>query len=56
MRPVMVTVVPAGPEVGVNRLIMGVTEVVIRPITLPLTVNHMAPSGPAVMSTGLLMF
>jgi len=56
LRPVMVTVVPAGPEVGVNRLIMGVTEVVIRPITLPLAVNQMAPSGPAVMSTGLLMF
>ena len=55
LRPVMVTVVPAGPEVGVNPLIWGVTEVVIRPITLP-AVNHMAPSGPAVMSMGLLTF
>jgi hypothetical protein len=31
-RPVTVTVVPTGPEVGVKLLIFGVTVVVIRPI------------------------
>ncbi len=47
--PVMVTVVPGAPEVGVKLLIFGVTVVVIRPIEVPLVspklVNHSAPSG-----------
>ena len=57
--PVMVTVVPAAPEVGVKLLIPGVTVVVIRPIEVPLVspklVNHSAPSEPAVIAAGPLM-
>ena len=46
--PVMVTVVPAAPDVGLKPPIFGVTVVVIRPIELlTALVNHSAPSGPA---------
>ena len=43
--PLMGTVVPTGPEVGVKLLTVGVTVVVIRPTELPKLVNHRAPSG-----------
>src|SRR5215469_7095243 len=54
--PVMVTATPAAPERGVKLLISGVTVVVIRPIELlPVSVNHIAPSGPAVIPLGPLI-
>src|SRR5713226_1305901 len=54
--PVIVTVVPTGPDVGANLPIRGVTVVVILPIELlPGLVNHRAPSGPAAIPTGPLM-
>src|SRR6266567_3932249 len=54
--PAIVTVVPTGPDVGVNPSIQGVTVVVIRPTELlPGLVNHRAPSGPAAIPTGPLM-
>ena len=51
--PLIVTVVPGAPEVGVKLRIWGVTVVVIRPIELLLwLVNHNAPSGPATIPSG----
>lgn len=54
--PVIVTAVPSIPLVGEKDVISGVTDVVMRPIVLlPLLVNHSAPPGPEVISTGSLI-
>ena len=52
LRPVMVTVVPAAPDLGETLMIHGVTVEVICPIELPLLVNHKAPLGPVVIPIG----
>src|ERR1035441_5165255 len=55
-RPVMVTFVPTEPDNGVTAVTLGVTLVVMRPIDLFVEfVNHIAPSGPAVIPLGLAM-
>jgi hypothetical protein len=57
LRPVMVTEVPAGPDVGAKPTMAGVTVVVIRPIELlPEFVNQRAPSAAAAIPSGALTF
>jgi hypothetical protein len=51
--PVMTTVAPTFPDLGATLPICGVTAVVIRPIALSPSVDHVAPSGPPVMPAPL---
>ena len=53
--PVIVTVVPTAPFVGLNPVMAGVTLVVIRPMPLSNSVNHRAPSDPLAIATGPAM-
>jgi hypothetical protein len=53
LRPLMITVVPGVPDVGVMAVISGVTLVVILPMELlSWLLNHIAPPGPVVISAG----